>query len=310
MALSNETRSTIEQHLEENDIVLFMKGNRRQPRCGFSSFVVRALEDLGVNYKDVDVLKDDLLRDGIKEYGNWPTIPQLYYKKELIGGSDIVREMTASGELAKLFGVDQVDVSAPKIEVSERALAEVKILLQKMEHLPQVRIQVLDRARAHEVYPDQAIEGDFQILLDGITFLMDKISAKWGSGIRLDLVELEGEKRFVIENPNSPPEVKPLSVFQLRAWMDAELPIRLYDVRTEKERAFAFIEGSVFFDESNRLRAEMLPKNSLLVFQCHHGGRSQKVAEQFVKKGFTHVYNLTGGIDAWSSQVDSKVPRY
>lgn len=310
MAISNETREKIEQYLHENEIVLFMKGNRRQPKCGFSASVVRALEHLGVDYKDVDVLADALLRDGIKEFGNWPTIPQLYYKKELIGGADIVREMMAKGELEKLFGVVVPEILTPSIDVAPEALKEIKMLLEQMDHPPFVRIQVLDRARAHEVYPDQPVDGDFHIALEGVTFLMDKISAQWGTGIRINLVEVGGEKRFIVQNPNSPAEVRPLSVLQLKAWLDAQLPLKLYDVRTEKERGLAFIDGSILYDDSVALRAEMLPKNTLLVFHCHHGGRSQRAAELFIKKGFTNVYNLVGGIDAWSIQIDPKIPRY
>lgn len=93
----------IEKCLKENDCVLFMKGTASLPRCGFSNIVVKILENLRVKFKDVDVLADEYLRQAIKEYSDWPTIPQLYIKGEFIGGCDIAKEMYQSGELQALL---------------------------------------------------------------------------------------------------------------------------------------------------------------------------------------------------------------
>ena len=101
--MTNPAFETIENEIKNNDIVLFMKGNAQFPQCGFSSAVVQVLDYMGVEYKDVDVLQSAEMREGIKEYTNWPTIPQLYVKGEFIGGCDIVREMFQSGELKDLF---------------------------------------------------------------------------------------------------------------------------------------------------------------------------------------------------------------
>ncbi len=97
--MSDEVTSFIDTTIKGHDIVLFMKGTPEQPRCGFSSLVVQVLDHLGAEYVGVDVLQDDGLRDGIKVYSDWPTIPQLYIKGEFVGGADIVREMFQSGEL-------------------------------------------------------------------------------------------------------------------------------------------------------------------------------------------------------------------
>ena len=94
---------TIRQTVADNDIVLFMKGTAAQPMCGFSSQVVRILDHLGVDYRDVNVLADEDIRTGVKDFANWPTIPQLYVKGEFIGGCDIVREMFQTGELKALL---------------------------------------------------------------------------------------------------------------------------------------------------------------------------------------------------------------
>lgn len=90
----------IDQVVKANDVVLFMKGTPQFPMCGFSSQVVQILDYLGVEYKGVNVLDNEEVRQGIKEYANWPTIPQLYVKGEFVGGCDIVREMFQAGELA------------------------------------------------------------------------------------------------------------------------------------------------------------------------------------------------------------------
>ncbi len=102
MTKSNVTE-LIEKYIRDNDVVLFMKGTADKPFCGFSKVACTILQNLGVNFKDVNVLEDNELRQKIKEYSDWPTIPQLYIKKEFVGGCDIMREMYDSGELEKLL---------------------------------------------------------------------------------------------------------------------------------------------------------------------------------------------------------------
>jgi monothiol glutaredoxin len=100
----NPVSARIEADIKNNDIVLYMKGSKKLPQCGFSATVAAVLERLGISeYKDVNVLADAQIREGIKAYANWPTIPQLYVKGEFIGGCDIVRDMYQSGELQALL---------------------------------------------------------------------------------------------------------------------------------------------------------------------------------------------------------------
>ena len=101
--MTEKTSERIKSIIDGADVVLFMKGVPAQPQCGFSAAVVQVLNGFGVKYDAVNVLADPFIRDGVKEFSNWPTIPQLYVKGEFIGGCDIVREMAASGELATLF---------------------------------------------------------------------------------------------------------------------------------------------------------------------------------------------------------------
>ena len=113
----SDVNARIEAEVKNNDVVLFMKGTPGFPQCGFSGQVVQILDYLGVEYKGVNVLTSNDLRQGIKDYSNWPTIPQLYVKGEFVGGCDIITEMTLSGELDALF--DQNGISYSK-EAADR----------------------------------------------------------------------------------------------------------------------------------------------------------------------------------------------
>ena len=101
--MQNVMFDRIQKEIDENDVTLFMKGTAAFPQCGFSSLVVQVLSQLGVPFKDINVLEDNELRQGIKDFSNWPTIPQLYVKGEFVGGCDIVREMYEAGELQQLL---------------------------------------------------------------------------------------------------------------------------------------------------------------------------------------------------------------
>ena len=104
----SDINSKIKSHISENDVVLFMKGTSQMPQCGFSSRIAGVLNYIGVEFKDVNVLEDQDIRQGIKDFSDWPTIPQLYVKGEFVGGCDIVTEMTMSGELDSLFDTEVI----------------------------------------------------------------------------------------------------------------------------------------------------------------------------------------------------------
>ncbi len=99
----SDASARISETIKANDVVLYMKGTKEMPQCGFSSRVAGVLNYMGVEYSDVNVLADDEIRQGIKDFSDWPTIPQLYVKGEFVGGCDIITEMTLSGELDTLF---------------------------------------------------------------------------------------------------------------------------------------------------------------------------------------------------------------
>ena len=108
----SDVKTRIQDIIDADDVVLFMKGTKEMPQCGFSSRVAGVLNYMGVEYRDVNVLADQDVRQGVKEFSDWPTIPQLYVKGEFVGGCDIITEMTLSGELDQLF--DQKSVGYDK----------------------------------------------------------------------------------------------------------------------------------------------------------------------------------------------------
>ena len=101
--MDDNTKNTIQDHIDNNDVCLFMKGTPDSPQCGFSMAVTNIFKILEVNFKGINVLENQSLREGIKTFSDWPTIPQLYLKKEFIGGCDIIKEMYESGELKKIL---------------------------------------------------------------------------------------------------------------------------------------------------------------------------------------------------------------
>jgi monothiol glutaredoxin len=110
--MSDPVQQRIEREIGEHEVVLFMKGTPVLPQCGFSSVMVQVLSRLGVTYKGIDVLSDPALRQGIKVFSDWPTVPQLYVRGEFVGGCDIVREMYLSGELSQLLALRNIEMTA------------------------------------------------------------------------------------------------------------------------------------------------------------------------------------------------------
>jgi monothiol glutaredoxin len=110
--MDENTKNLIQNHIETNEVCLFMKGTPDAPQCGFSMAVSNMLKILEVNFKGINVLEDQNLREGIKTFSDWPTIPQLYIKKEFVGGCDIVKEMYETGELAKLLEAKEISFKA------------------------------------------------------------------------------------------------------------------------------------------------------------------------------------------------------
>ncbi|WP_313160382.1 Grx4 family monothiol glutaredoxin [Stenotrophomonas sp.] len=308
MSLDPALRSRIESILNANRVVLFMKGQPTMPQCGFSAKAVGALQDLGVEFAHVNVLADAEIREGIKAYGDWPTIPQLYIDGELVGGSDIILQMAGSGELSSVLGLAALDRTPPRITVTPAA---VEMLRGALADAPGASLQLGIDARFQPNFQlaphdDNAIAAES----NGLRVQFDLASARRADGITIDWVDDIRGQGLAIDNPNAPKPVQELGVRDADDRLRAGT-VTVVDVRPADERAIAAINGPFeTFDGDNRARLEALPKDTALAFLCHHGGRSAQAAEQFRALGFTTVYNITGGIDAWSKDVDNSVPTY
>jgi monothiol glutaredoxin len=312
MSIDPGLRARIQEIIDSDNVVLFMKGTKHFPQCGFSATVTQILSQLVPQYKTVNVLTDPTIREGIKAYSEWPTIPQLYVSGKFVGGCDIVRELFQSGELAGMLGASDkapaakpaATGAAPKLSVS--AAAKQAIAAAKGNEAGTLRLEISPDFQ-HALSIDDPAEGDFKVDAGGITVLVDADSAKRANNVAIDYDE--SGAGFKIDNPNEGPKVRQITPAELKAMIDKKQPFQFFDVRTPEEQQRATL-GARLLDEAAARDIQALDKDVPLVFHCHHGGRSNQAAEQFLRAGYTEVYNLAGGIDAWSQQIDPSIPRY
>ncbi len=306
MALSDPRRKELSDLVTTHRVVLFMKGSRRMPQCGFSAKVVQILDQLAATYETVDVLASPELREGIKEFSQWPTIPQLYVGGQFVGGCDIVTELSASGELRKLIGVDAPRAKLPAITMSDAAARAFEAALADAPG-DSLRCTV-DAGFQHELFLGPREPDDIEVHAGGLTLLLDPASARVADGVSIDFVAGSGGG-FKITNPNEPPRVRELTAGETKERLDRG-ELTLFDVRPESERAVASVAAARSLDPAGREYLLGLDRDTPIALHCHHGIRSRAAAEQLLREGFRRVYNVKGGIDAWSTTVDPSVPRY
>jgi monothiol glutaredoxin len=308
MSLDPALRARIESLLAANNIVLFMKGEPRAPQCGFSAKAVGALSALGVDYAHVDVLSDPQIRDGIKAYGEWPTIPQLYIGGELVGGSDIIEQMANSGELHAALGLPKPDRTPPTITITPAAAAMLRDALANAGDGYALQVDVDPRFNAKlQLAPIDA--NAIAVEHDGIRAQFDLASARRAEGLSIDWVDDERGRGLVIEHPDAAPKVRALSPAEADARLKAGTLV-LVDVRPADERALAAVSAPFRTLDDGIAALEALPQDTPIAFLCHHGQRSAQAAEHFRGQGFREVHNVVGGIEAWSNEVDGGVPHY
>ena len=279
-----------------------MRSNRAADAVGI-------LDALSPGYASVDVLADPEIREGIKEYGQWPTIPQLYVGGELVGGSDIIEQMLNSGELHEVLGVAAPDRTPPTISISPAAAEAIRRALDSAD--PSLGLHLAVDPRFASQFQLKPVTGQ-EIVAEasGIRVHLDLASAPRANGIAIDWVEDVRGSGLAISNPNAPPPVKSMSVQELHDRIVAGA-IDVIDVRPAQARAIApFPQPHEVLDEDSHDRLAALPKDLPLAFLCHHGNSSRQAAEHFRGLGFHDIYNVEGGIDAWAAEVDPKVPRY
>ncbi len=307
MSLDPATRERIETLLAEHRVVLFMKGNRRQPMCGFSAAATNTLNELLPDYHTVNVLEDPEIREGIKAYGEWPTIPQLYVEGELVGGSDIIRQMYTSGELHALFGAALPDRTPPQITITDAAAEAIR---QGTDNAQGVALHLEigpDHSAGFQLAP--AGEHDIVAIANGLEVHFDPASAQRAKGIVIDWVSTVQGEGLSLKFPGAP-EIHSITVQELQARLAAG-SITLIDVRPAQGRAQAapLAQARVLEDEGYESLAA-LPKDTALAFICHHGVSSRAMAERFAAHGFSNLHNVEGGMEAWAREVDTGVPRY
>lgn len=310
MTLDASLKKKIDQLVHGDEVVLFMKGSRSFPQCGFSASVVNILNTLIPKYTTVNILADADIRGGMKEYSDWPTFPQLFVRGEFVGGADIVRQMHESGELEKKLGNLVAAPKTPALTVTAKAAAELAAALKEGGDGDVIHLTITP-SWEHQLDMGPKEATHVTVEAGGLTIQLDRTSAARAEGVLIDFIEAADGAGFKIDNPNRPAAVREIAPKEMKALIDqGKLGGHFYDVRTEKERATARIEGVRQLDDRTMAEVEELPKDTPLAFLCHHGNRSRAAAEHFLKLGFKNVYNVTGGIDAWSRDVDPKIPRY
>jgi monothiol glutaredoxin len=305
--LSSELRQRIDALLHSNDVVLFMKGSPGQPSCGFSSKASGILNELLGDYAHVDVLADAEIREGIKIYGQWPTIPQLYIRGELIGGSDIIDEMFNSGELHQVLGLPAPLRINPVLNISPAAARAIRQAMENSE--PGYALHLNVDARFQSQFQLKPVNGNEIVSeAEGIKVYFDLASAPRADGISIDWIEDVRGSGLAIDNPNAPAKVKSVSVEELNESLQS---FTVIDVRPAHARALTeFPHGHEVLDEDSIERLAALPKETRLAFLCHHGNSSRQAAEHFRGLGFTQLFNIEGGIDAWAEKIDNSLHRY
>jgi monothiol glutaredoxin len=307
MSLAPATRARIEDLLGAHRVVLFMKGSREAPQCGFSAATTDRLNALLEDYVTVDVLADAEIRQGIKEFGNWPTIPQLYVDRELIGGADIVQSMFDSGELHRVLGVPEPDRTPPAITISDAAVAAIQNALSDADGMK--LFLIVDGHFQPQFQLREPGGNEITVVADGLEICFDLASAQRARGASIDWTKTPHGEGLSIHLPMAPAAVKSIGVRELKNRMDAG-DITVIDVRPPQDRARAPFVRAEILDAQTHARIAALPKDTPLAFLCHHGNSSRGAAEHFREHGFRDVYNVEGGIEAWANEIDPSVPRY
>jgi len=306
-----EIEDQIADLISHHQVVLFMKGTAEYPKCGHSSRAVELLERCGVEFEAVDVLADPAMRAAIKTYSNWPTLPQAYIDGEFVGGSDILAVLYERGELQKQLGVEPEPEGPPMVELDVTDSAQA-VLASGLEEAAEgvVRFTV-SPSYQYDLSLAPKVETDVVVPCGQVDVHVPRHCAARANGTTIDFARGPDGEGFRIKNPAEPPRPHPVMPEELKRWLDGEREVQLFDVRSAEERQQAAIAAAKVMAPGGDVAAlEGLPTDTTIVLFCHHGLQSGTAASRLCREGYSEVYVLTGGIDAWAAEVDPSIPRY
>lgn len=200
MELDQQTRERIDTLIHSDRVVLFMKGTHDQPQCGFSAATVSILDNLLASYETVNVLADQDIREGIKAYSDWPTIPQLYIDHEFMGGCDVIKQMFNTGALNQALGLPPPDRTPPEIELGEAAAELIRTALADN---PGMGVHLSIDAHWNHGLQLAPVEGhEIKATAGGVELLMDVGTAARARGLSIDVKETFAGHEIAFDNPN------------------------------------------------------------------------------------------------------------
>ena len=296
-SLDPEIKALIEQQIASDQVVLYMKGSPKMPQCGFSARTAGLLDTLlNGQYTAYNVFDDERIREGIKVFSDWPTIPQLYIKGEFIGGCDIISEMYNAGELHEMLGLEVPDRTPPKINITDQAAEQIQAFLAQYPgqylHFSvtpdwEARFEVGPRG-GHEIATEAA----------GMTVLMELATAQKAKGATIDWVDTMQGAGLKLDLPGAPPPVQPLSADELQQRLNAGEDLWVVDTRPEPDRQAKPMPFAKPLDAEMMAKLKDADPMQPVVFMCHVGITSLKIAEHYRKQGMKQLYNLEGGVAA------------
>jgi len=200
MEIDQQTRERIDALIHSDRVVLFMKGTREQPQCGFSAATVSILDTLLPTYTTVDVLADQDIREGVKAYSDWPTIPQLYIDHEFMGGCDVIKQMFNTGALNEALGLPPPDRTPPEIELSEAA---TRLIQAALADSPGMAVHLsIDGHWNHGLHLGPVEGHEVKATARGVDVLMDVGTAARARGLSIDVTETFTGHEVAFSNPN------------------------------------------------------------------------------------------------------------
>ncbi len=296
-SLEPDVQATIEQQIASAEVVLYMKGSPKMPQCGFSAKTAGLLDSLlAGDYQAYNVLEDERIREGIKVFSDWPTIPQLYIKGEFVGGCDIITEMYNAGELHEMLGLEVPDRTPPDITITEAAAEQINAFLAQYPgqflHFSitpdwDARFEVGPRG-GHEIASEAA----------GLTVLMDLATAQRAQGATIDWIESMQGSGLKLDLPGAPPPVQKITAEALQARLNQGEDIWVVDTRPEPDREATPVDFAKPLDADMMQKLKDADPHQPVVFMCHVGITSLKIAEHYRKQGMTQLFNLEGGVEA------------